>query len=143
MVITLDPILRFSWSMYILAPGQKQCNSEAFFLIALVEVFRDFLWNFFRAEAGHIANLGHFGAKLDMPLPMSFTTAHVRAEDGKPAQVPETEMSAMKRRLVRLTESVRITHAEDFDSGGDKKETERNGSMPDEIGGLEDKEQGR
>ena len=128
--------------MYLIAPGQKQYNSEAFFFIALVEIFRRFIWNFFRVENEHMTNMGHFSAKRDVPLPLSSNVTHLEEYAKQPEQ-PRREVGPVKRWLARVTDSVKVIHAEDFDRNPNKKESERKGNLPDDVEGFGDTEQGK
>ena len=116
----LDPIMRSSWLFYVVFPGQKQNSAPTSFFLALGEVVRRFIWNFFRMENEHMTNVGHFVASRDVPLPFSLPSADL-AETALEAQPPSTyrsltarTMGSVKRGMVRMTTSLRLKHAEDF-----------------------------
>ena len=48
-----------------------QHSAALVFIIALGEVFRRFMWNFFRMENEHMTNARHLIASRDVPLPFS------------------------------------------------------------------------
>ena len=63
--------MRSSWLFYVVFPGQMQHSALAAFLIATGEVFRRFMWNFFRMENEHMANARRFVVSRDVPLPFA------------------------------------------------------------------------
>ena len=63
--------MRSSWLFYVVFPGQRQHSAATAFLIAVGEVFRRFMWNFFRMENEHMMNVRRFIASRDVPLPFS------------------------------------------------------------------------
>jgi xenotropic and polytropic retrovirus receptor 1 len=65
----MDPIMRSSWLFYVMFPGQRQLNATTALVIAIGEVFRRFMWNFFRLENEHMTNVKFFIASRDVPLP--------------------------------------------------------------------------
>lgn len=65
----IDPILRFNWVFYIIYTHDVQHSSLASFLIAFSEVSRRGMWMLFRVENEHSANVAHFKASRDIPLP--------------------------------------------------------------------------
>ncbi|KAJ2888101.1 Signal transduction protein [Coemansia asiatica] len=71
--IVVDVILRFVWITQIspnfFSFGHKVHQSTIAYVAAVLEVFRRFLWNFFRVENEHISNCGQFRATTDIPLP--------------------------------------------------------------------------
>jgi len=117
--IVLDPIMRFSWIFYVAFPGQRQHSAATSFFIGLGEVFRRFIWNFFRVENEHMTNVGQFIAARDVPLPFSIpdptSQNEVEAQPQISRQTIATRtMGSMRRGMVRMTSSIRIKHAEDF-----------------------------
>ena len=63
--------MRSSWLLYVVFPGQRQQSAGIVFFVALGEVFRRFMWNFFRMENEHMTNARHFIVSRDVPLPFS------------------------------------------------------------------------
>jgi hypothetical protein len=67
--ITIDPILRFNWTMYLVSPLQLQHSAVTSFCVSLSEIFRRGMWSLFRVENEHCTNVGRFRASRDVPLP--------------------------------------------------------------------------
>ncbi|KAJ9588311.1 hypothetical protein L9F63_018309, partial [Diploptera punctata] len=83
--IVEDLILRFSWAFsYILTEG-KYVNSDIMTSITSpLEVFRRFVWNFFRLENEHLNNCGKFRAVRDIsvaPIDSSDQTQIIKMMD--------------------------------------------------------------
>ena len=135
----IDPIMRSSWLFYVVFPGQKQHSAATSFFIALGEVFRRFIWNFFRMENEHMTNVGHFIAARDVPLPFSLPSPGGTGEEILEQQpVTQAErnvagktMGSVRRGMVRMTSSLRIRHAEDFGRKPVNDNTAK-GKLPDE-----------
>lgn len=115
--------MRSSWLFYVIFPGQNQHSAATSFFIGLGEVFRRFIWNFFRVENEHMTNVDHFRAARDVPLPFSLTpTTGAGTLEAQPPVVPPGRqgsiaartMGTMKRGMVRMTSALRVRHAEDF-----------------------------
>ncbi|XP_027213471.1 solute carrier family 53 member 1 isoform X1 [Penaeus vannamei] len=67
--IVEDFILRFSWTFSLTLTELKIANSEIIVsILAPLEVFRRFIWNFFRLENEHINNCGKFRAVRDISV---------------------------------------------------------------------------
>jgi len=73
--MVIDPILRFNWVFYIIYTHDLQHSSIASFLIAFSEVSRRGMWTLFRVENEHCANVAHFKASRDIPLPYPLSSA--------------------------------------------------------------------
>lgn len=67
----VDPMLRSSWLFYVAFPWNNQHNAGTAFFIALGELFRRFMWNFFHMENEHMKNVKRFTASRNVPLPFS------------------------------------------------------------------------
>lgn len=65
----LNVILRFQWIFYAFFSSQIQQLAVTSFCIALAEIFRRFVWMFFRMENEHCTNVILFRASRDSPLP--------------------------------------------------------------------------
>lgn len=65
----LDILLRFQWIFYAFFSNQIQQLAVTSFLIAVAEIFRRFIWMFFRMENEHCTNVVLFRASRDSPLP--------------------------------------------------------------------------
>ncbi|KAG0378862.1 hypothetical protein BGX24_002578 [Mortierella sp. AD032] len=73
LAIVLDFLGRFSWILRFVPMNVNVMVLS--FSLALVEVLRRWMWNFFRLENEHLNNCGHFRAIKDIPLPF-----HIRVE---------------------------------------------------------------
>lgn len=65
----LNVILRFQWIFYAFFSSQIQQLAVTSFCIAIAELFRRFVWMFFRMENEHCTNVILFRASRDSPLP--------------------------------------------------------------------------
>jgi xenotropic and polytropic retrovirus receptor 1 len=77
--IVEDLILRFGWtlSMSLIELGYME-SDLVFSLLAPLEVFRRFIWNYFRLENEHLNNCGNFRAVRDISVaPISGTSDEV------------------------------------------------------------------
>ncbi|XP_041050404.1 xenotropic and polytropic retrovirus receptor 1-like [Carcharodon carcharias] len=65
-----DVILRVAWALNILFVQNKQSNMAEIIstTLAPLEVFRRFVWNFFRLENEHLNNCGQFRAVRDISI---------------------------------------------------------------------------
>lgn len=70
----IDPPLRFSWVFYIIYANEIQHSALLSFLISVAEVFRRFIWCFFRMENEHCGNVGANRAYRDPCLPYHFAS---------------------------------------------------------------------
>ncbi|CAM9577383.1 unnamed protein product [Lampetra planeri] len=70
LAIVQDVLLRFSWVLYIFIPdmGFSYMGDLLSTLMAPMEVFRRFVWNFFRLENEHLNNCGEFRAVRDISV---------------------------------------------------------------------------
>ncbi|ESP04786.1 hypothetical protein LOTGIDRAFT_184750, partial [Lottia gigantea] len=67
--IVEDFILRFAWSLTVsVGEGLLFHNEILTTLLASFEVFRRFVWNFFRLENEHLNNCGQFRAVRDISI---------------------------------------------------------------------------
>jgi xenotropic and polytropic retrovirus receptor 1 len=151
--MVIDPLLRSSWLFYVVFPGQNQHSAATSFFLALGEVFRRFMWNFFRMENEHMTNVGHFLAARDVPLPFSLPS--VSGPPGGPtleAQPPLASsqsslttrtMGSIRRGMVRMTSSLRLRHAEDFARRPGPDRGPQKGKLPDDTEISSDNEQGK
>jgi len=78
MAMVLDPILRNSWIFYVIYPQNIQQSAGLSFYVALAEVFRRAMWNFFRVENEHCTNVGKFRAFRDN-IPLPYAIDHERS----------------------------------------------------------------
>ncbi|KAH0606240.1 uncharacterized protein H6S33_003901 [Morchella sextelata] len=70
----IDPPLRFSWVFYIIYAHEIQHSALLSFMISVGEVFRRFIWCFFRMENEHCGNVGANRAYRDPRLPYHFAS---------------------------------------------------------------------
>ncbi|KAM3550488.1 hypothetical protein MY1884_008223 [Beauveria asiatica] len=68
-IMTIDPILRFNWILYVVLPVDANHSTIFSFAVALLEVTRRGMWALFRVENEHCANVGQYKASRDVPLP--------------------------------------------------------------------------
>lgn len=71
-IMTIDPILRFSWIAIAIFTHDKQHSTVVSFIVGLLEVTRRGLWALIRVENEHCANVGAYKASRDVPLPYVF-----------------------------------------------------------------------
>ena len=78
----INVLLRFSWVIYLL-PGPASVSLRSF-IVALLEMFRRWQWNFVRLENEHLGNADSFKIVRDLPLPypVQRKTAVHDEEDG-------------------------------------------------------------
>ncbi|KAF9433619.1 hypothetical protein BGZ76_009203 [Entomortierella beljakovae] len=74
LAIVLDLIGRFAWGFRFIPTSLGPIVVP--FILALLEVLRRWMWNFFRLENEHLNNCGQFRAIKDIPLPF-----HIRVEN--------------------------------------------------------------
>lgn len=65
--IAMDLVLRFAWALsFYLTDNQFVSGDLMTSVLAPLEVFRRFIWNFFRLENEHLNNCGKFRAVRDI-----------------------------------------------------------------------------
>uniref|UniRef100_A0A1B6J659 SPX domain-containing protein n=1 Tax=Homalodisca liturata TaxID=320908 RepID=A0A1B6J659_9HEMI len=83
--IVEDLVLRFSWIISFALVQAELCSNDLVTSVtAILEVFRRFVWNFFRLENEHLNNCGKFRAVRDIsvaPLDSSDHTQIIRMMD--------------------------------------------------------------
>ena len=89
--------MRSSWLFYVMFPGQIQHSALTSFLIALGEIFRRFMWNFFRMENEHMTNARLLMASKDVPLPFSLSEFRLERSMTMEAQPPLSPLSDYTR----------------------------------------------
>ncbi|KAK4203853.1 EXS family-domain-containing protein [Triangularia verruculosa] len=83
-IMTLDPILRFSWIFYAIFTHGSQHSTIVSFLVAFAEVFRRGIWTLLRVENEHCANVAQYKASRDTPLPYHLNTSTSSVEEQAP-----------------------------------------------------------
>lgn len=64
-----DFILRFGWTLSMSLIEMGYIDSDIMFsILAPLEVFRRFIWNYFRLENEHLNNCGNFRAVRDISI---------------------------------------------------------------------------
>jgi xenotropic and polytropic retrovirus receptor 1 len=80
-----DTVLRFIWILSFLLTENKIVSGDLMTsILAPLEVFRRFVWNFFRLENEHLNNCGKFRAVRDIsiaPIDSSDQTTILRMMD--------------------------------------------------------------
>lgn len=83
--IVEDLVLRFVWALSLILTEMKYVSGDVMTsLLAPLEVFRRFVWNFFRLENEHLNNCGKFRAVRDIsiaPIDSSDQTLILRMMD--------------------------------------------------------------
>ena len=77
----IDPLLRFSWILYIIFQGDVQHSAIVSFVVALLEVGRRGMWSIFRVENEHCTNVCRFRASRDLPLPYDLSSTFPSASE--------------------------------------------------------------
>lgn len=90
----IDVIIRFEWIFYIIVDTESQQSALNSFILALLEVFRRFIWVIFRAENEHVANVHLFKITKDAPLP--FPVLENSPDDKLETEVSEEQLSLSK-----------------------------------------------
>ena len=90
--------MRSTWLFYIIFPGKMQHSTEVVFFISLGEVFRRFMWNFFRMENEHMANARRCIVSRDVPLPFSIPEFRVEKKATMEGESALLDYSRMDRR---------------------------------------------
>ena len=67
--ILLNALLRLTWLLPLFAPPTVGGSVAASTAVAALEVTRRCLWNVFRIENEHVANMEHYRATANVPLP--------------------------------------------------------------------------
>ncbi|XP_047312082.1 phosphate transporter PHO1 homolog 3-like [Impatiens glandulifera] len=71
--IVLNTLLRFAWMQTVLNFQVSFMHRQAMIsLVALLEIIRRGIWNFFRLENEHLNNVGKFRAFKTVPLPFNY-----------------------------------------------------------------------
>lgn len=96
-IMVIDPILRFNWIFYAIFWSQIEQSAKVSFFVSLVEVFRRFLWVFFRVENEHSANVGRYRASRDVTLPYE--------KSSRTTGIMQPSVSSLERRQAAATTS--------------------------------------
>lgn len=117
-IMTIDPILRFSWIALAIWTHDTQHSTIVSFVVALLEVTRRGLWALIRVENEHCANVGAYKASRDVPLPYTFEEVETPGMDveeggeeggmGRPRMATEGARTGLSRILADA-------HVQDFE----------------------------
>lgn len=121
----IDPILRFNWVFYALYTHDLQHSSIVSFLIAFSEISRRGMWTLFRVENEHCANVAHFKASRDVPLPYevssheadTFANEHRDRDESPEPQSTTTQTSPQLTRFRSRTSATAPNAAEEGEAG--------------------------
>ena len=122
LAMIIDPILRFNWVFYIIYTHDLQHSSIASFLIAFSEVSRRGMWTLFRVENEHCANVAHFKASRDIPLPYPLSPSmesDTFASQRPAPETLETEATTTQASPALSRHRSRTTAAEEGESAAD------------------------
>ncbi|KAG4306400.1 hypothetical protein PORY_000388 [Pneumocystis oryctolagi] len=117
LIIIFDPILRFSWVLYFVYVKNLQYLPLITFIINIIEVFRRFLWNIFRVENEHSANVSHFRVSRNIPLPYTLSTLEKKNEEAAIENDIILKNKDSKHRFLNIAitaSSYQQKHCEDF-----------------------------
>ncbi|KAL6807236.1 EXS family domain-containing protein [Trichoderma sp. SZMC 28013] len=91
-IMTVDPVLRFSWIFYAIFAHDSQHSTIISFMVSFMEVFRRGIWSLLRVENEHCANVAQYKASRDVPLPYHIEPLMERASvESSPIISPEEE----------------------------------------------------
>ncbi|KAI9149375.1 Protein SYG1 [Paramyrothecium foliicola] len=105
-ILVVDPVLRFSWIFYAIFTHDRQHSTIVSFLVALMEVFRRWMWAIFRVENEHCANVAQYKASRDVPLPYRIEPLMDRASHEASPVLPtgEQQQQRLERQRQRQSE---------------------------------------
>uniref|UniRef100_A0A8C4XDH7 EXS domain-containing protein n=1 Tax=Erpetoichthys calabaricus TaxID=27687 RepID=A0A8C4XDH7_ERPCA len=110
----LDVLLRVSWALNVSFAQMKQSDTAGFIttVLAPLEVFRRFIWNFFRLENEHLNNCGQFRAVRDIsitPLTAEGQAALERLMDQEDRARESRKQHTDKETILKSDNNARIT----------------------------------
>ncbi|KAI8600347.1 EXS family-domain-containing protein [Dissophora ornata] len=105
--IILDFVGRFAWLARLIPTSLSPFVLS--FILALIEIFRRWVWNFFRLENEHLNNCGQFRAIKDIPLPF-----HILVE-GESEEEEEEEEQEGEEQFKHDTERPDVLKFDDGD----------------------------
>lgn len=95
--ILIDAILRFQWLIYMIKIEQK-----TIFFVAIIELFRRFMWMFFRMENEHASNMNLLRVSRVCELPYSYNTRQIVQK----GSIQEVDINVDIRRLFDINDSI-------------------------------------
>ncbi|AOA61552.1 hypothetical protein PP7435_CHR1-1013 [Komagataella phaffii CBS 7435] len=116
--VVLNTLLRFQWIFYALFSEQIQQSAFTSFFIALAEIFRRFVWMFFRMENEHCTNVHLFRASRETPLPYPTIKRKVREPapivtiPRKASDIESHRTTAISRKMSTATRAKSTTSTE-------------------------------
>ena len=141
-IMTLDPILRFSWVAIAIYTHSPQHSNVVSFIAAILEVARRGMWALIRVENEHCANVGAYKASRDVPLPYVFgeeSTSLMGGAAGEGAAGDE-EGGPQREEGTGLSRILAHAHTQDFEKRrrveevGDEEERGSDGEQSDAEG---------
>ncbi len=103
LIMTVDPILRFSWIFYAIFTHNSQHSTIVSFLVAFSEVVRRGMWTLLRVENEHCANVAQYKASRDTPLPYHLGTGAEHASDESGARETEADRTTPASAAASMT----------------------------------------
>lgn len=111
--IIIDFVLRFAWALSFYLTENKIVNSDLMTsILSPLEVFRRFVWNFFRLENEHLNNCGKFRAVRDIsvaPIDSSDHAQIIRMMDEEDGVI-----NRRKRKVAKKKEEAKYLLNEDI-----------------------------
>lgn len=117
--------LRFGWTIYLM--GGPAGSLTRIFIIALLEMFRRWQWNFLRLENEHLGNVDMYRVSREVPLPY-----HVRSKDVQTDE-DEDEESQSSNRLRRFAPKAIMQRAHARKEKKADEEWKRSGYPPSNL----------
>lgn len=131
-IMIIDPILRFSWVLYVIQPKDSNHSTVFSFGVALLEVTRRGMWALFRVENEHCANVGQYKASRDVPLPYRIEPlmTHTTSVESSP-EIPSngTQPDEGKNKPQHMRDYANAQRGKQYeDADGDYKDSPPNSS---------------
>ncbi|KAI5816413.1 SPX domain-containing protein [Pyronema omphalodes] len=127
LAMVANGLLRYTWVLFIFLKEYKKWAPLISFLIAMGEVFRRFIWCFFRMENEHKGNVQAMRAYKDPKLPYKFEQSDEleeipvtpAMEHGREPLIPSHDVEAVQKppvsAMVRLGRTLSNAHRSDYE----------------------------
>lgn len=119
--------LRFGWTIYLM--GGPAGSLTRIFIIAMLEMFRRWQWNFLRLENEHLGNVDMYRVSREVPLPY-----HVRQKEAQTDE--EDEEGESSNRFKRFTPKAMMKSIHLKKDAKLNQEWRTNGYPPSNINGA-------